>query len=95
VLRDGEESSQRPKQTEEHVVMVGLWPCKVLSEMHINGRCVSEPVQKDKGKAMVLESEDEKDPKRASMVLSKVHEVVGPDYSRLPGDATRAADIGE
>jgi hypothetical protein len=44
---------------------------------------------------MVLESEDEKDPKRASMVLSKVHEVVGPDYSRLPGDATRAADIGE
>jgi hypothetical protein len=24
VLRDGEESSRRPKQTEEHVVMVGL-----------------------------------------------------------------------
>jgi hypothetical protein len=37
VLRDGEESSRRLKQTEEHVVMVGSWPCKVLSEIHIIG----------------------------------------------------------
>jgi hypothetical protein len=37
VLRDREESSQRPEQTEEHVVMVGSWPCKVSSEIHIVG----------------------------------------------------------
>jgi hypothetical protein len=41
------------------------------------------------------ESEDEKDPKRAHMVLSKGHEVVGPGYSRLLGDAARATDKGE
>jgi hypothetical protein len=37
VLRDEEESSRRPEQTEEHVVMVGSWPCKVSSEIHANG----------------------------------------------------------
>jgi hypothetical protein len=37
VLRDREESSRRPEQTEEHVVMVGLWTRKVSSEIHING----------------------------------------------------------
>jgi hypothetical protein len=42
----------------------------------------------------VLESEDEKDPKRASMVLSKGHEVVGSGYSRLSGDAARVVDKG-
>jgi hypothetical protein len=43
----------------------------------------------------VPESEDEKDPNRACMVLSKGHEVVGPGYSRLSGDAARAVDRGE
>jgi hypothetical protein len=75
-------------------MMVGLWPCKVSSEIHINGRCVSEPVQKDKGKVTLPESEDEH-PKRAHMVLYKGHEVVGLSYSRLSGDAARAADRGE
>jgi hypothetical protein len=37
VLRDGEESSQRLEQTEEHIMMVCSWPCNVLSEIHING----------------------------------------------------------
>jgi hypothetical protein len=46
--------------------MVGLWPCKESTEIHINGRRVSEPVQKDKGKETVSESEDEKDPARAA-----------------------------
>jgi hypothetical protein len=32
---------------------------------------------------------------RACMVLSKAREVVGPDYSRLLGDATRVEDRGE
>jgi hypothetical protein len=44
---------------------------------------------------MVLESEDEKDLKRAHMVLSKGREVVGPCYSRLLWDAARVADRGE
>jgi hypothetical protein len=43
----------------------------------------------------VLESEDEKDPKRTHRVLSKGREVVGPGYSRLPGDAARVMDRGE
>jgi hypothetical protein len=33
-------------------MMVGSWPCKVSSEIHINGRRVSEPVHEDKGKRM-------------------------------------------
>jgi hypothetical protein len=78
VLRDGEESSRRPEQAEEHIVMVGSWPCKVSSEIHINGRRVIEPVRKDKGKMMNTKPEDEKDPKRARVVLFKGREVVGP-----------------
>jgi hypothetical protein len=67
----------------------------VSSEVHINERRVSEPVWEDKGKATVPESENEKDPKRACLVLSKGHEVVGPGYPRLLGDATRVVDGGE
>jgi hypothetical protein len=74
--------------------MVGLWPCKVFSEVHINGRCVSEPVREDKGKATVPESEDEKDPKRTRKVFSKGCGVVGLGYSRLSGDAARVTDRG-
>jgi hypothetical protein len=74
--------------------MVGSWPCKVSYEIHVNGRRVSELVQKDKGKATVLDSEDEKDPKRIHMVLSKGREVVGPGYSRLSKVAVRVADRG-
>jgi transketolase N-terminal domain/subunit len=43
---------------------------------------------------MVPESENEKDQKRALMVLSKGHEVVGLGYSRLSRDAA-IADRGE
>jgi hypothetical protein len=57
--------------------MVGSWPYKVSSKIHINGRCVSEPAHEDKGKTMATELKDEKDPKRARVVLSKGHEVVG------------------
>jgi hypothetical protein len=94
VLRDGEEPSQEQEQVEKHVVMVGSWPCMVSSEVHINGRRVSEPVREDKGKATVLESDDE-DLKRTRMVLSKGLKVVGPGYSRLSGDDARVADRGE
>jgi hypothetical protein len=94
VLHDREESSQRPEQTEEHIMMVGSWPCKVSTEIHINGQCVSELVREDKGEATVPESEDEKDSKRTRMVLSKGHEVVRPGYSRLSGDAARVTDRG-
>jgi hypothetical protein len=37
VLHDEGGLSRKPKQTEEHVVIVGSWPCKVSSEIHING----------------------------------------------------------
>jgi hypothetical protein len=35
------------------------------------------------------------DPKKTRMVLSKGHEVVGPSYSRLSGDAARVMNRGE
>jgi hypothetical protein len=95
VLHNREESSQRPKQTEEHVAMVSSWPCKVSSEIHINERHVSEPVRKDKGKMTVIEPKDEKDPKRAHVVPSKGREVVGLGYSRLTGAAANVTDRGE
>jgi hypothetical protein len=66
----------------------------VLSEVHINGRRVCEPVWEDKGKAMVLKSEDEKDLKRTCMVLYKGREVVRPGYTRLSGDVARVTDRG-
>jgi hypothetical protein len=95
VLRDGEGPSRRPEQTKEHVMMVGSWGCRVSSEIHIGGRRVSEPVHDDKGKEKVAEPGDEKDPKRARVVLSKGHEVVGPGYSRLLGAATEVMHKGE
>jgi hypothetical protein len=52
--------------------MVDSWPCKVSSEVHINGRRVSEPIQEDKGKATVPELEDEKDSKRTSGCCPRV-----------------------
>jgi hypothetical protein len=69
----------------KNIMTVGFWPCKVSSEIHVNGRHVSEPIWRDKGKKTVPESEDEKDAKRTHMVLSKGREVVGTGYSRLSG----------
>jgi hypothetical protein len=78
----------------KNIMTVGSWPCKVSSEIHVNGQHVSEPIWRDKGKKTVPESEDEKDPKRTHMVLSKGREVVGTGYSRLSGDAARVTDRG-
>jgi transketolase N-terminal domain/subunit len=75
--------------------MVGSWPCKVSSEIHINGWHVSEPVREDKGKMMATEPEDEMDPKRACVVLSKGHEVVESGYSRLISAVAKVMDMRE
>jgi hypothetical protein len=69
--------------------MVCSWSCNVLSEIHINGRRVSESVREDKGKMMAPKPEDWKDPKRARVVLSKGHEVIGLSYSWVTGVATK------
>jgi hypothetical protein len=95
VLRNKGGLSRRLEQTKEHVMMVGSWPCKVSSEIHINGQRVNEPVREDKGKMMAPESEDRKDPKRAHVVLSKGREVVGPGYSRVTGVAANVTDKTE
>jgi hypothetical protein len=42
-----------------------------------------------------MEPRDEKDPKRAQVVLSKGHEVVGPGYSRLLVTAAEVMHKGE
>jgi hypothetical protein len=76
-------------------MMVISWPCKVSSEIHINGRHVSERVHEDKGKMTALISEDRKDPKRARVVLSKGCEVVGPGYSRVTGVAAKVTNNRE
>jgi hypothetical protein len=53
VLHGGEgPSSCKQEQTEEHVVMVGSWPCKVSFEIHINGQRISYLVHEEKGKAV-------------------------------------------
>jgi hypothetical protein len=75
--------------------MVGLWPCKMLSEIHNNGRCISELVRKDKGKTTATKPEDEKDLRRARVVLSKGREVVWLGYSRLTGATTKVMGRGE
>jgi hypothetical protein len=85
----------KAEQTKEHIMMVGSWPCKVSSEIHINGRCVSEPVCEDKGKMMAPEPEDKRDLKRAHVVLSKGHKVVRPGYSRVTGVAAKVMDKRE
>jgi hypothetical protein len=76
-------------------MMLGLWPCKVWSMIHINGRRVSEPVREDKGKMTATEPNDEKDPKRARVVMSKGREVVRLGYSRLTGVVTKVTDRRE
>jgi hypothetical protein len=76
-------------------MMVGSWACRVSSEICIGGRRVSESVHDDKGKEKVTEPGDEKDPKRAWVVLYKGHEVVGPGYSRLLGAAAKVMHKGE
>jgi hypothetical protein len=76
-------------------MMLNSWPCKVSSEIHINGRRVSEPVCEDRGKMTATEPKDQKDPKRACVVLSKGHEMVGPGYSRLIGAVAKVMDRGE
>jgi hypothetical protein len=95
VLCDGVEPSWEQEQVKKHNVMVGSWRCMVSSKVHINGRCVSEPVWENKGKATVSKLENEKDPKKAQMVLSKGRKVVKPGYSRLLGDVVRVTDRGE
>jgi hypothetical protein len=95
VLHGGEwSSSQKQEQTEEHVMMIGSCSCRVSSEVHINGQCVSDPVHEDKGKAVATGHEDEKDPKRPRVVLSQDREVVRPGYSKLLSDATMETDKG-
>jgi uncharacterized membrane protein YjjP (DUF1212 family) len=44
---------------------------------------------------MATEPEDEKEPKRACVVLSMGHEVVGPGYSRLTCAAAKVTGRGE
>jgi hypothetical protein len=58
-------------------------------------RSVSEPVHKDKGKTTATEPEDDTDPKRAHVVLSKGCVVVGLSYSRLIGATAKVTDRGE
>jgi hypothetical protein len=67
----------------------------VSSEICIGGRHVSEPVHDEKGKEKVAEPREEKDPKRAQVVLSRGHEVLGPSYLRLSGATTEVMHEGE
>jgi hypothetical protein len=44
---------------------------------------------------MALESEDKRDPKRAHVVLSKGHKVLGRGYSRVTGVAAEVTNKSE
>jgi hypothetical protein len=74
--------------------MVGSWLCRVSSKIHINGRHISYRVHEDKGKAAATEQKDEKDPKRACVVLSQGREVVGTGYSTMSSATTAGKDKG-
>jgi hypothetical protein len=74
--------------------MVGSWPCRVSSVIHINGRRISYPVCEDKGKAVATGQEDEKDLKRACVVLSQGHEVVRSGYCTMSSVAATGKDKG-
>jgi hypothetical protein len=52
-------------------VVVGSWPYRVSSEVHINGCCISDPIREDKGKVVATGQEDEKDSKGAHAMLSQ------------------------
>jgi hypothetical protein len=60
----------------------------------MDGALVSQ-VMKIKGKLTAPELEGRKDPKRACVVLSKGHEVVGPGYSRVTGVVAKVTDKRE
>jgi hypothetical protein len=94
-MHHGEGPSWRPEQTKKHIMMVGSWACRVSFEIRIGGQRFSELVHDDRGKEKVAEPGDEKDPKRARVVLSKGHEVVGLGYSRLSGAAAEVMHKGE
>jgi hypothetical protein len=76
----------------EHVMMVGSWPCKVSSEIDINGRRINEPVCEDNGKMTAPKPKDKRDLKKARVVLSKGREVVGTGYSSVTGVAAKVTD---
>jgi hypothetical protein len=76
-------------------MMLGLWSCKVSSEIHINGQHVSKPVREDKGKTMTPEPEDMKDLKREHVLLSKGCELVGSGYSRVTSVVAKVTDKRE
>jgi hypothetical protein len=73
--------------------------CCATEKNHHEGqnrpRSVSEPVHKDKGKTTATEPEDDTDPKRAHVVLSKGCVVVGLSYLRLIGATAKVTDRGE
>jgi hypothetical protein len=75
-------------------MMVGSWLCKVSTEIHINGRRVSYPVREDKDKAAATGHEDERDLRRARVVLSQGHEVVRLGYSMMSSAAAMGKDMG-
>jgi hypothetical protein len=75
--------------------MVGSWQCKVSSKILMNGHRISEPVREDKGKMMAPELADRRDPKRAHVILSMGHEVVGSSYSMVTGVAAQVTDKKE
>jgi hypothetical protein len=76
-------------------MMVGSWAYRASSEICIRGRCVSETVHDDMDKEKVTEPGDEKDPKRAQVVLSMGRKVVILGYSRLSGAAAVVMHNGE
>jgi hypothetical protein len=75
-------------------MMVGSWPCRVSSKVHINEQRVSDPVRGDKGIATTMGREGEKDLKRARVVSFQGHEVVGLGYSKLSSAAALETDKG-
>jgi hypothetical protein len=89
VLCGGEASPAHDRtQATEHIMMVGAWPCRLSSKVHVKGRRVTNPVSLENGKeGAATGQEGEKDPKRACVVTAEGRKVVELRYSELSGIA--------
>jgi hypothetical protein len=75
------------KPKEENVVMIGLIPCRVLSEVHLDGRRVMSVVAEEtEGQSSMAGCVGVKEVKHARVVTSAGHEVIRPGYTSLTSD---------
>jgi hypothetical protein len=67
-------------QLSEGTMMVGAVPCKLSSELHVNGQRVFRAKDKSMEREVVV-ADAGRSPKRSRVISAEGREVVGPGYS--------------